>query len=622
MPSPDNDKIREPLRSSIQRQRLKSYFVVIRLNGNYGGGREGARAEAKRLVELSQQGADPTGESSMGLYPTMSDPNQPYVFAHLQGNSILHLVEMDTLGAIDYIAADRAAFDPDNLVQTIISEPLLSQTLDTPEQRFRIIIDLNLDYAGTREEARAQIEKLIQHVAPTHGPITSAGTGTHPYTFTELTGAEIQALAKADGEWARDRRLQESNRPGVSDPREADRRSDPRERSRFRAIYRIWKDEQVHALINRSIATVKADAAQISFSAYGRDIVWAVVDSGINKDHRHFQSPKTLSPPSPIAHVDFTRDDGTPGDPLLDDYGHGTHVAGIIAGRFEETRDPAGVRSDGPRILVKSRDEDGAIQYHEEEIPRISGMAPECKLVSYKVLDADGKGNVSNIIKALEEVQRINDYGRRIRIHGVNLSVGHSFDPKWFACGQSPLCVEVDRLVRSGVVVVIAAGNTGYGYKDVLNSEAVASGMPLTINDPGNSDLAITVGSTHRDMPHVYGVSYFSSKGPTGDGRQKPDLVAPGERIISCAAGGMKAKAVKVSGVALADCSYIEDSGTSMAAPHVSGVIASFLSIRREFIGRPERVKEIFMTTATDLHRESSFQGRGLVDLMRAIQSV
>lgn len=59
-----------------------------------------------------------------------------------------------------------------------------------------------------------------------------------------------------------------------------------------------------------------------------------------------------------------------------------------------------------------------------------------------------------------------------------------------------------------------------------------------------------------------------------------------------------------------------------MAAPHVSGVIAAFLSIRREFIGRPDRVKEIFMSTATDLQRDKHFQGRGLVDVMRAIQLV
>ena len=67
---------------------------------------------------------------------------------------------------------------------------------------------------------------------------------------------------------------------------------------------------------------------------------------------------------------------------------------------------------------------------------------------------------------------------------------------------------------------------------------------------------------------------------------------------------------------------YKEDSGTSMAAPHVSGVIAAFLSARREFIGEPEAVKNIFLSTATDLKRAVYFQGKGLVDLMRAIQSI
>jgi subtilisin family serine protease len=204
------------------------------------------------------------------------------------------------------------------------------------------------------------------------------------------------------------------------------------------------------------------------------------------------------------------------------------------------------------------------------------------------------------------------------------MSVGYDFEPSWFACGQSPLCVEIDRLVRSGVVVVVAAGNTGYGWNQSAFRGATPAGMDLTINDPGNADLAITVGSTHRDMPHVYGVSYFSSKGPTGDGRLKPDLVAPGEKIISCEAGragGGSVGAAEVLPNAI-DARYKEDSGTSMAAPHVSGVIAAFLSIRHEFIGRPDRVKEIFMATATDLRRDRYFQGSGLVDLMRAIQSV
>jgi subtilisin family serine protease len=120
-------------------------------------------------------------------------------------------------------------------------------------------------------------------------------------------------------------------------------------------------------------------------------------------------------------------------------------------------------------------------------------------------------------------------------------------------------------------------------------------------------------------MPHMYGVSYFSSKGPTGDGRYKPDLLAPGEKIISCAA---KDSRLVVKEAAVPACNYFEQSGTSMAAPHVSGAIAAFLSIRREFIGETDALKKIFTSAATDLGRARYFQGSGLVDLMRAIQSV
>ena len=116
----------------------------------------------------------------------------------------------------------------------------------------------------------------------------------------------------------------------------------------------------------------------------------------------------------------------------------------------------------------------------------------------------------------------------------------------------------------------------------------------------------ITVGSTHRTMPHNYGVSYFSSRGPTGDGRTKPDLIAPGERIDSCSLNGY----------------YETMDGTSMAAPHVSGAAALLLGRHRELIGQPARVKEILCSTATDLGREPRFQGRGMVDVLRAIQSV
>ena len=131
----------------------------------------------------------------------------------------------------------------------------------------------------------------------------------------------------------------------------------------------------------------------------------------------------------------------------------------------------------------------------------------------------------------------------------------------------------------------------------------------MTINDPGNSDLAITVGSTHRTAPHTYGVSYFSSRGPTADGRRKPDVVAPGERIVSaCHQYGDDAT--------LGKDLYVEMSGTSMAAPHVSGLIAAFLSARREFIGYPDRVKEILIANCVDLKRDPYIQGYGMPNLI------
>ena len=469
------------------------------------------------------------------------------------------------------------------------------------------MLELNLQYTGGLIEAGKQFEALYAQVlgqdeARRRSPVLISKT----YYRCLISVDEWRALLRED----------EKN---------ADRAR--------RVIYKIWPDFKIKPLVDRSVATVKADAAYRAYAATGSGICWAVIDSGIDARHVHFGGPgnpqvHTLTDPSVIdLHRDFTGPGPVSKDTaqaaLTDRYGHGTHVAGIIAGGV------SGVSPDRFRVFenvfVSDPDQgDGGKQKKLSERSigdrDIRGVAPQCKLVSLKVLNDDGEGRASDIIRAMQYIREdVNHDPKLVRIHGVNLSIGYEFDAEMFACGQSPLCLEVDRLVKSGVTVVVAAGNTGYGK---LSSDQRMTKVSLsnTINDPGNSVLAITVGATHRDSPHIYGVSYFSSRGPTGDGRMKPDLVAPGERITSCAAGKYL---VSNDGDIPDDLpAYVDESGTSMSAPHGSGVIAAFLSIRREFIQHPEDVKRIFMDNATSLGRERYFEGRGLVDLMRAIQSV
>ena len=524
----------------------------------------------------------------------------------------------------------RKPFTPENLDKTVIAIPLLNTLKEEEVRRKRnprlkpevhpVIIDLNLEFPGGREGARDWVINATNVILKAKGTLKDRGLGIN---YTKSAYSEQYLFARLEARAIRDLVKQDSKEKGEFTESPTGMGVGPR------AIYHIWPDFKLKPFISRSLSTVKADAARISFSAFGEDIVWAVLDSGIEGDHPHFKLHNNLKLRAPLKHEDFTVLDGE-GEPLADVFGHGTHVAGIIAGEM-----PAPKESENSEIFAYSRqrDENGDITYQRQRMTDISGMAPKCKLVSFKVLDDEGAGETSSLIAAISRIQRINGHGRRILVHGVNLSLGYQFEPEWFACGQSPLCVEVDRLVRSGVVVVVAAGNSGYGQVQSEFYGHQPAGLDMTIDDPGNAELAITVGATHRDAPHIYGVSYFSSKGPTGDGRAKPDIVAPGEKILSCAAGDarkdikkeirsqLKAekKAQVKNGIR---CDYLEESGTSMATPHVSGVIAAFLSVRREFIGKPDRVKEIFLSTATDLKREKYFQGNGLVDLMRAIQSV
>ncbi len=358
-------------------------------------------------------------------------------------------------------------------------------------------------------------------------------------------------------------------------------------------VFRIWKDETTYCHLLDSTEVIKATACWRTFEARGKGITWAVLDTGIKADHPHFAGV-----------VDPNLSQNFSNSPALEDKnGHGSHVAGIIAGCAKAKADGKPYKA---ATFIEESDDPEIIELGGSP----SGVAPLTTLVNVKVLDDDGSGSASNAIRALEYLRKLNQSSRSIKIDGANLSLGYPFDPKWYGCGHSPLCDEVTRAVGSGIVVVISCGNSGYGTNKLENGQEVPAWLSLSISDPANAEDSIAVGSVHKTKPHTFGISYFSSKGPTGDGRPKPDLVAPGEKVISCS--------IHID----QGYEYEERSGTSMAAPHVSGAIAAFLSAHPEYRGDPQAVKEVFLKNATDLGRSPAFQGAGLIDLMRTIMSV
>jgi subtilisin family serine protease len=128
----------------------------------------------------------------------------------------------------------------------------------------------------------------------------------------------------------------------------------------------------------------------------------------------------------------------------------------------------------------------------------------------------------------------------------------------------------------------------------------------MTLSIPGTASSVIAVGAVDASRPIQVGP--FSSYGPTRDGQKKPLVCAPGVNVHAAEGG--------------TDDAVFPDSGTSMAAPHVSGLLAAFLSVRREFIGRPDEVKKILLDTCTDIGRDRYHQGRGIPNLMKMLLSV
>lgn len=487
---------------------------------------------------------------------------------------------------------------PDEVVEDVVD----TQKSEAGELK-GVLVELNLTAGAVVTDTRTRFRRVYEQVVAESAPRVAPRAVAASYVRCLLTSEEIRRLVDTDAQ------------------------GDPR------TIFRVWPDYVLHAQIDRSVSTVKVDAASRTYGAGGAGIVWAVLDTGIDRDHPHFAGGTLTDPAVRGLHRDFTwlvRNEAPPrrartAGALVDVNGHGTHVAGIIAGAAPADRAPhvatlePAIRDDDlPRWSLRAIDAGRTL----------SGMAPLARLVSLKVLDTAVPGlprtTSSAVIEALEYVRRVNAGGRLVRIHGINISLGCPWSFRDFPAGQSPLCRELDLLVASGVVAVVSAGNAGYGGAQA-GGAADLHGVLSSITDPGNAMRAITVGATHRDRPHTMGVAYLSSKGPTLDGRLKPDVVAPGLRITSCATGllrdGIPALPKEPRGADRPAC-YAEDSGTSMAAPHVSGAIASLLSVRPELSGRPDDVKQLITATAISLGRDRFFEGHGLIDLMGALARI
>ena len=211
------------------------------------------------------------------------------------------------------------------------------------------------------------------------------------------------------------------------------------------------------------------------------------------------------------------------------------------------------------------------------------------------------------VIAALQYIRYVNERHSYITIHGANLSLSIPHDVRNFACGRTPVCNECERLVDSGVVVVAAAGNRGYQNFETKEA-AFENYAAFSITDPGNADGVITVGATHRYWPHTYGVSFFSSCGPTGDGRLEAGSGCP-RRTHSIAPFPRQSTSGARIGHQHGRAACQRRGGDADGA--ISG------------IDRPSASDQAHSCeSATDLGRERSFQGHGMLDVLRALQSI
>lgn len=348
--------------------------------------------------------------------------------------------------------------------------------------------------------------------------------------------------------------------------------------ARSRGVRHISFDLEVRAFNDLNYATVGGDVAGLDHGLTGNGVTVAVVDSGV-ASHPDLGS-RLRGEVEIVGHESG----------FADYFGHGTHVAGIIAG-------------------------DGSASSGGSSFRRFNGLAPQANVISVRVLRPDGSGLVSDVLAGIDWVIANRDL-HRIRV--MNLSLGHPVEESYLT---DPLCLAVERAWKAGIVVVASAGNKGTsGY--------------ATINSPGNDPAIITVGASNNYRTTSRGddiLTTYTSRGPTYlDHIVKPDLVAPGNRTISLRVPGSSLdsqypelrvkKGVYLDDPAVADLAspYFEMSGTSMATPVVAGMAA--LMVQADPSVSPDTIKMRLMRSAEKRPEYDIFsEGAGFADLLSAL---
>jgi serine protease AprX len=351
-------------------------------------------------------------------------------------------------------------------------------------------------------------------------------------------------------------------------------------------VSHVYLDRPTSGEMNLTSVLTGARTVQTQMGYDGAGIGVAVVDSGVASWHDDLTyqgsnaSVRVVGGQRVAKFVDFVNGARS----TYDDHGHGTHVAGIIAGNGYDTY---GARA---------------------------GIAPAAHLVSLKVLDERGGGYISNVIAAIDWMLA-NKSTYNIRV--ANLSVGAAVTSSYW---NDPLTLAAKRAVEAGIVVVAAAGNLG--------KNAAGETQYGAITAPGNAPWVLTVGaySSQGTLWRIDDVmAGYSSRGPSAiDYLAKPDLVAPGTGIVSLAAPGSTLYSTKAAYLlagtrSTASTPYLSLTGTSMAAPVVAGTVALMVQANPSLT--PNAVKAILQYTAQQYPQYNALtEGAGFLNSYSAVQ--